>query len=100
MQVVGAGTLNQYTLTNPGILTSGDSWRTGGLHRSGGVNPGSVVLTWRLPCKEAAVPNQEWLLTAPDGPPVLRRARTTDPDHARPREHLKDDNQVIPREFA
>jgi metallopeptidase family M12-like protein len=106
VQVVGAGTWNQYTLTNPVILNagdyyigfydlvadtsanyledydssrSGDSWWQGGSTdpatyalftsasgtwmirgHGGGVNPGSVVLTWDLPCNDAAVPNQDY----------------------------------------
>jgi hypothetical protein len=105
VQVVGAGTWNQYTLSTPVILNagdyyigfydlvadtsatyledydtsrSGDSWwqmsstdaatytpfTTSGTWmirgHGGGVNPGSVVLTWDLPCNDATVPNQDY----------------------------------------
>lgn len=106
VQVVGAGTWNQYSLSNPVILNAGDyyigfydlvadtsstyledfdssrngdswwqmsstdpatyvpftsasgTWMIRG--HGGGVNSGSVVLTWGLPCNDAVVPGQDY----------------------------------------
>jgi hypothetical protein len=106
VQVVGAGTWNQFTLEDPILVTSGDLYigfydlvadagttyifdydtsRSGDSCRQanstdptgftlfaspsstwmirghgGGVDPGSVLLTWDRPCNDAAVPDQDY----------------------------------------